>query len=162
MTDNYGNASQPPQQPPGNPPPPPPPPGGGFPGPQGQGGYQPPPAGGYGQQPGQQPGAAWTQGYTERQNDNFFSVLFDFSFSRFITLSFAKFLFILYIIVTLVLYLIMVAVSFSEGIGFGLLTAIIGAPIALVYVIGLRMMLEFLVAQIRTAENTSVLVQRQP
>ena len=50
--------------------------------------------------------------------------------------------------------------SFTQSAGFGLLVLIIGIPIALLYIIAIRLMLEFLVAQIRTAENTTVLAQR--
>lgn len=187
MSDQYGNASQPPQNP--NVPPPPPggqhsapgqPPQAGPPPPPGQppqpgqqpGGYQPqsagqppppqgyqPPAAGYGA--GGPGSPQWTQGYGPQDEGNFFSNLFDFNFTRFVTPSVVKILYVLLLVLLGLTYLTWVIAGFSEGFGWGLLALIGGALISLVTLILYRVGLEVLVAVIQVAKNTGQLAERR-
>lgn len=169
MTDNYGNASQP--QNPGTPPPPPPggqfsapqgppPPGGGYSAPQGPpqpGGYQPP-AAGYAAQPG---APAWTQGYEQPSDGNFFANIFDLSFTKFIAEGVVKVLFVLLLVVMGIAYLMAIISSFSLNAGAGIATLIFGALIAFLYIILIRVSLEAIVAAVQAAKNTQQLLQRR-
>lgn len=120
-----------------------------------------PPAAGYQSQP-----PTWSQGYEQPPHDNFFKSLFDLEFKSFITLTFAKIIFVVSLGLIGLTYLFVVIGAFGAarfgGGGLAVFMAIVGggvgAAIAVVYV---RVLLEFLIAQIRTAENTSVLAQRR-
>lgn len=137
--------------------------------------------GGYGSAPqgGNQPGASGGYPNYQAQGGNqqdlkaagkgFFGALFDFNFDSFISVKFAKFI---YILVTVVAALYVLAfwvlpflgMLFSEGQG-----SAIGAiawllfgwiPVGIVtlmMLISTRMFLEFVIATIKTAENTSKL-----
>lgn len=171
MTDHYGNASQP--QDPNIPPPPPAgqasgyqqpgQPGGyqqpGTPGPaQAAGGYQPP-AGGYGAGGPGRPG--WDTGDGQPAGGNFFSNLFDLSFSRYITPSVVKILFVLLLVVLGLTYLFWIVTGFAQSVGLGLLVLVLGALLLFVYIIVVRVSLEVLVAVIQVAKNTGQLLERR-
>jgi protein-S-isoprenylcysteine O-methyltransferase Ste14 len=92
---------------------------------------------------------------------NFFKALFDFSFSQFITVKFASFIYAAALILVGLGYVGVVISALSQNIlaGFGAL--IFGALVALLYVIFIRIGLEFSVAMIRTAQNTTKIAEKQ-
>ena len=85
--------------------------------------------------------------------DGFFSALFDFSFSQYITLKFAR---VIYLISAVLIGLCWV---------FGLLVSLAafsdGTLAALVSLISARVTLEFMVSAIKTAQNTSEIAEAQ-
>lgn len=90
----------------------------------------------------------------------FFATLADTSFSEFITLRLITLFYIIGCIIVAIGAVIFGLYGFSMGIGIGLLTLIIGAPIiAIVGIVLVRVQLEFLSAIFRVAENTTVMVK---
>jgi apolipoprotein N-acyltransferase len=89
----------------------------------------------------------------------FFELLFDFSFSRFLALRIIGFLYGLGIFFAGILTLIIIIGAFSSGFWSGLGSLVISPIVFLLYLIGVRMVLEGFVASIRTAENTTQLVE---
>ncbi|WP_435298962.1 DUF4282 domain-containing protein [Timonella sp. A28] len=96
----------------------------------------------------------------DSQGVSFFKALFDLSFSHFVTLKFAKFIYVLLLIFVGLSYLI--AFFALAGISplYGFLALFLGAIVSAVHIILLRIGLEFAVAMIRTAENTTTLAKR--
>lgn len=92
----------------------------------------------------------------------FFRSLLDLSFSNFITIKFASFIYVFMIIFIAIGYLFAVIAAFSQDFLAGVGVLIIGVPIALVYVVLVRLGLELSVAMVRTAQNTSLLVGENP
>lgn len=115
--------------------------------------YGAPPAPAYGVPP-------QVPAYTQPQGDGFFKALFDMSFSRYITLSFAKFIYIAFIALCALGWLFMVIAGFSQDASVGIMAFLFGWIPALVYIILIRLGLEASVALIRTARNTSELVEQ--
>ncbi|SEE64691.1 DUF4282 domain-containing protein [Ruania alba] len=164
-TPSYGGASG---QQPGPPPQAPPPAYGQQPG-------GPPPPGGYGQQPGY-PQAGPGQYPQQREGNGFFSAFFDFTFSRYVTLTFAKVIFIIALIIAILWWLGLIlsgfgmasmgsAMSAYGGGGggtviFGVLAILFGWIPPALFLVAVRVGLEFTVATIKTAQNTSVLADR--
>ena len=112
------------------------------------------------------------------QTVGFFKSLFDLSFSDFVTLKFAKFIYILGIVIaiinwiggTLVLFIMAAAagsmMSYDYGSSdggfsflFPVLSLFFGWIPALINIVVLRVVLEFVVATIRTAQNTTELAR---
>lgn len=93
------------------------------------------------------------------QNRGFFSKLFDFSFSSFVAPQIVGVLYILGLIsfALIALSAIFTVLRFSGGAG--LIAAVSYIFGFFVYAIGLRVFLESIVAQIRTAENTRILAE---
>ncbi len=121
-----------------------------------------------GQQPGHNPwenvasGAAQSFGntITDVGTPSFFAGLFDYSFSKFIT---TRVLGVLYGLITVLLaigYIIVVIGAFASSVWLGLVVLILGPLVALVYLIFARITLEFYAAAIRTASNTTRLVEQ--
>jgi len=90
----------------------------------------------------------------------FFSALFNLNFSHFITQKFASVLYVISMVVIGIAYLSWVIAGFGIGAGFGFLVLILGAVFALLLLVLARVGLEFSVATIRTAQNTTKLVER--
>ena len=113
------------------------------------------PQGGYPQ--GQPGGPAQRAG----QEKGFFGALFDFSFKNYITIKFASVLYIAGIVLlTLGWFIITIGMFADEGALAGLGTLIFGLIVLFIYIVLFRLMLEFYVAMVRTAQNTSILVDR--
>ena len=121
-----------------------------------------------GQTPGHNPwenvasGAAQSFGntITDVGTPSFFAGLFDYSFSRFIT---TKVLGVLYGLVTVLIaigYIVAVIGAFASNVWLGLVVLILGPLVGLVYLIFARITLEFYAAAIRTASNTTTLVDQ--
>lgn len=111
----------------------------------------------------QQPGYPAATAATKSEG-NFFSALFDLSFSRYITVTWAKVIYILSMIgVGLTWFGLAIVVGIatgSDGWGLGfsaagfLLTAIIGVIPAILDLVAVRLGLELVVAVVRTERNT--------
>ncbi|WP_291792249.1 DUF4282 domain-containing protein, partial [Brevibacterium sp.] len=97
----------------------------------------------------------------------FFRTLFDLKFESFVALKFSAIIYVLYIAYFALIWLSFVVLSFilmSESTGTGvtllLLTVLLGWIPALLCVLVVRVVIEFLVAGIRTAINTGKLAER--
>lgn len=122
------------------------------------------PAAGWGSDAGQYPYPAPQA--APSSNDGFFGALFDFSFSRFITIDFIKVIYgfsAAIVAVLWVLGLISSLIGFADGVGVGffglIIYLVVGTLVALLTLIWTRMGLEFFVANIKTAQNTSRMVE---
>ncbi|MDO5618058.1 DUF4282 domain-containing protein [Kocuria sp.] len=126
--------------------------------------------------PGQQANTGY--GYTPQQNQgftqpggspargagtgepNFFKALFDFSFKNFVTIRFAGVLFGVGLAAIVLGWLIFTIAAFTDSAAAGMLMFVFGAVFAFVYIILFRVTIEFYVAMVRTAQNTSLLVEQ--
>ncbi len=85
----------------------------------------------------------------------FFSSLFDFSFTSYITPRIIKVIFGIVVIVSALVALILVVAAFRANAAAGILVLIVVAPLAfLLYVISYRVMLEVVMAVFAIAEHT--------
>ncbi|QGU06602.1 hypothetical protein COCCU_03240 [Corynebacterium occultum] len=100
----------------------------------------------------------------------FLGALFDVNFDNFISLKFAKFIYILAIAIAgIALFLgwvlpvlgFLVDGSAGAGIGWLLFGWIPITVVALFHLVGIRLFLEFVISSIKTAENTTRLVETQ-
>jgi len=86
--------------------------------------------------------------------------LFDLDFRTFVTPTIIKVVYVLIMVLLGIGYIAFVVAAFSSSTGFGIFTLLILGPLfVLIYLIMVRAGLESLIAQIRTAENTSELVR---
>ena len=90
------------------------------------------------------------------QDKSIVSVLFDLSFSEFITTRIIKALFILAIVVSAIAALSVVIAGFSNGFLSGLASIIFAGILFLLYVLAARVWCELIIAVFRIAENTAV------
>lgn len=91
------------------------------------------------------------------QSRSFFSSLFDFSFSSFVTLRFIKVLYGIFMAIAAIIGLAIFFTFASQG-GVAIVLALIFAPIAFfIYLLIYRVLLEFIVVIFRIAENTSIM-----
>ena len=101
--------------------------------------------------------------------------MFDFSFRNFVTLSFAKVIFIVAIVIACLWWLFAIISGFGMGelsgafnpygsssgtVLFGIMALLFGWIPPAIFLVLVRLGLEFSVATIRTAQNTSQLVER--
>lgn len=89
----------------------------------------------------------------------FFSSLFDFSFTEFITPRIIKLLFVLAIIISAIFALFIFFVGITRGGLEALLTLILAPLVFLLYVVGARVWLEVIMVMFRIADNTDKLVE---
>lgn len=115
----------------------------------------------YGEQPQENPGGhPGSQVRTGPDAAGFFQALFDFSFKSFVTIKFAGIIYGIALVLIGVVTLVGIILSFitmtQDGVSgfFGLVMVLILAP---VYLVLFRLMLEFYVAMVRTAQNTSAI-----
>ena len=86
--------------------------------------------------------------------------LFDFGFRKFVTPSIIKIIYVLIMIMLVVGYIAFTVMAFANDVMFGIFVLLILGPLfTLIYLALARASLESLIAQIRTAENTSELVR---
>lgn len=134
----YGSPppGQPPNQPPGQPP------------------YGAPPPG-YGQPPygAPQGGGPAYGGPIMEMHKGFFASLFDISFSSFITPMIVRAVYVLFMVLIALGYLITVIAGFAHSAGVGILFLVVGALVALVYLVMVRILLEFYMAVVRMSED---------
>ena len=115
-------------------------------------GYPPPPS--------QRP-TAEAQAAAELNASSFFGGLFDFGFTRFITLSFLKFIYVLVVAVMGLALLVVIVAGFAAGPLPGVLALILGPVVALLYLIWIRMGMEFLAVVFRMAGDIHAMRVRQ-
>ena len=107
---------------------------------------------------------------TSGQGKGFFSALFDLSFDNFVAVKFARVIYLIAVILaaaTLIFgWLLPALVMFGESFFGGLALLLVGwlpvGLIALVQLVFIRVFLEFVISSVKTAENTSKLVERGP
>lgn len=99
-------------------------------------------------------------------NLGFFNGLLDFNFDRFVTIKFAQFFYMVSVVFNLALWLIITLCLFilagSAGVFFvilGILSLLFGWMLALLGISVARVIIELTVASIRTAQNTTALLQ---
>lgn len=121
---------------------------------------------------GPTPGSGGQWGGPPREA-GFFQSLFDFSFRRSITVSFARVLFVIAIVIACLWYLIALIGAFSGGffalsmgldtggVGMGIFVLLFGWIPPFLWLLVVRVVLEFVVATIRNAQNTSILAERE-
>lgn len=103
----------------------------------------------------------------QQRGPSFFKALLDLEFKDFITIKFAKFLYIIVIILSLLgwigtaVTLLIAGTNASGLLILGVLHLLFGWILALLQIIVYRVILEFFIAQIRTAQNTTQLVAAQ-
>ena len=120
---------------------------------------QQPAWGGYPQQPGQpgQPGGYGAPqppiGGPQGQAKGTFSALFDFDFNSFATPAVVKILYVVGMVLIGLLYLGALIGGFTQGVGVGLVTLVVGGVAALFYLIFFRVTLEFFYAVVRMSED---------
>ncbi|MEV8157583.1 DUF4282 domain-containing protein [Kocuria salsicia] len=93
----------------------------------------------------------------------FLAALFDLDFKHFITIKFAKFIYVLSIALSALGGLIVVIsglVALTESAA-GLLFVVFGLVSVLINIVLMRVFLEFVISMIRTAQNTTALVERR-
>jgi len=81
-------------------------------------------------------------------------VLFDFSFSEFLTTRVIKFLYALFMVIITIYVLIIIGIAFSHGFMLGILALVISPILFLFMVILARLYLEFVIVVFRIFENT--------
>jgi len=88
------------------------------------------------------------------------SILFDFSFTEFLTGTLVKFLYGLTVIGVGLAYVVAVLASFGQGAGQGLLVLIGGGIVALLVLAYVRVLLEFVMVLFRIYENTRTIAEQ--
>lgn len=89
------------------------------------------------------------------EGKNFFAALFDFSFQSFVTVKFAKFIYAILILFIALGYLIVIVTAFLDSAAAGLFVLLLGWIPAMIYLILFRITLEFMIALVRTSQNTA-------
>ncbi|MDZ5079034.1 DUF4282 domain-containing protein [Nesterenkonia sp. HG001] len=112
----------------------------------------------YQQHYGQQPQAG-APGHAPAGNSvegkSFISALFDFTFQSFVTVKFAKFIYIILMAFLVLGWVIAVISGFVADPVVGLLALLLGWIPAAIYLILIRITLEFFIAMIRTSQSTA-------
>ena len=95
------------------------------------------------------------------QSPSFFTALFDLSFRNFITVKCAGVLYGLGLAGILVAWGLVSYLAYGQSSTRGITVAVLGLPASFLAAVVLRILLEMLVALIRTAQNTTLLVDLQ-
>lgn len=112
--------------------------------------------------PSQRPDAYTTPaGSPDLNASSFFAGLFDFGFTKFITLSFLKFIYVLVVIAMSLALLAMIVIGFAAGPLVGIIALILGPIVALLYLVWIRMGMEFLAVVFRMAGDIHALRAQQ-
>jgi hypothetical protein len=112
-----------------------------------------------GSPPGYPAGPAGTQP-PGSEPPNFFGALFDFGFNSFATPVVIKVLYILGLVGIGLGYVGFVITAFAQSAGYGLVVLLLGAVVALFYVIFFRVFLEFYYAVVRMSEDIRAMRNR--
>lgn len=119
--------------------------------------YGPPPGspqGPYGGSPYGQPYPPTPPGYGGGPaRKGFFGALFDINFTTFVTPMVVKVLYILFMVALGLGYIVLVIAGFTQSAGEGIAFLIFGAIAVLIYLILIRVTLEFYLAVVRMSED---------
>jgi hypothetical protein len=96
----------------------------------------------------------------EMEDKGLCGLLFDLSFSEFVTTRVIKVLFILGIVLSALGALAMIGAGFAAGTGRGILMLVLSPLVFLLYALVVRVWCELIIVVFRIAENTSRLVDR--
>ena len=88
-----------------------------------------------------------------REGAGFFTALFDFSFTNFVTPILVRFVYLLATVALVATWLIFVFVGFARGFGSGLTTLVLGPIFLVVYLAVIRMTLEFYLSVVRMSQD---------
>jgi len=94
------------------------------------------------------------------QNKGSIGMLFDLSFTEFITTRIIKVLFIIGVAFAAIWAFVLIVGGFSAGAGMGVLFLILSPIVFLLLVLGARIWCELIIVVFRIAENTSRLVEQ--
>lgn len=90
------------------------------------------------------------------------AALFDLEFNQFITLKLVKVLYVIGMVIAAIATLVFAFSGFQTSAMAGLITLIVSPVVLLLWLLGLRVYLELVVALIRIAQNTSEMLNRMP
>lgn len=96
---------------------------------------------------------------TAQAGVGFIRALFDFSFSHYVTLGFMKFIYIISLGLIALSWFVSMIAAFSADATAGFIVLLFGWIVAIAVLIGVRLGLERAVAQIRTAQNTTLIYE---
>ena len=96
---------------------------------------------------------------TAQAGVGFIRALFDFSFSHYVTLGFMKFIYIIVLGLIALSWFVSMIAAFSADATAGFFVLLFGWIVAIAVLIGVRLGLERAVAQIRTAQNTTLIYE---
>ena len=88
-----------------------------------------------------------------KEGAGFFTALFDFSFTNFVTPILVRFVYLLATVALVASWLIFVIIGFGQGVGTGLATLILGPIFVVIYLAVVRMTLEFYLSVVRMSED---------
>ena len=83
----------------------------------------------------------------------FFTALFDFSFTNFVTPILVRFVYLLATVALVASWLIFVIVGFTQNVGTGLAALILGPIFVIIYLAVIRMTLDFYLSVVRMSED---------
>jgi len=83
----------------------------------------------------------------------FFTALFDFSFTSFVTPKLVRFVYVLAAVWAVVLYVIVVISSFTQSVSSGLIALVFGPLVAIIWLAIVRIGLEFAISIVRMSED---------
>ena len=88
-----------------------------------------------------------------REGAGFFSALFDFSFTNFVTPILVRFVYLLATVALVATWLVLLFASFLRGFGSGLSVLVLGPIFLVIYLAVIRMTLEFYLSVVRMSED---------
>jgi hypothetical protein len=88
-----------------------------------------------------------------REGAGFFTALFDFSFTNFVTPILVRFVYLLATVALVVSWLIFVFIGFAASVGTGFVALILGPVFVIIYLAVIRMTLEFYLSVVRMSED---------
>ena len=88
-----------------------------------------------------------------REGAGFFTALFDFSFTNFVTPILVRFVYLLATVALVASWLIFVFAGFANSVGTGLAALILGPIFVIIYLAVIRMTLEFYLSVVRMSED---------
>ncbi|GAB3878192.1 hypothetical protein GCM10028802_19070 [Terrabacter terrigena] len=88
-----------------------------------------------------------------REGAGFFTALFDFSFTNFVTPILVRFVYLLATVALVATWLVLLFSGFVQGVGTGLAVLILGPIFLVIYLAVIRMTLEFYLSVVRMSED---------
>jgi len=88
-----------------------------------------------------------------REGAGFFTALFDFSFTNFVTPILVRFVYLLATVALVASWLVFVFAGFANSVGTGLAALILGPIFVIIYLAVIRMTLEFYLSVVRMSED---------